>query len=577
MKPNIRWQLLLAAGCLGLVLAFLSFREEKVVISAEEGAGQVIEVSGACTTRVPAAGWTLVEGVIGRPQYINPLLAEANPVDQMLSDLMFDGLTRYDESGRLVPALAQSWNFSEDGRHVSFSLRPDVTWHDGEPFTAEDVAYSYGLLQDENFPAAGGVKMLWESVAITVTGELSVEFQLPQPYGPFLDATTQGILPVHLLEGTSPGTLLNASFNRMPVGTGPFLIEPGSDWQESGVLRLQSNPAYWQQNLYLETLEFRFFPNAPALAEAFEAGEIQAISTIPAEDLPELITTPGLGIYSSGGRQYTQLLFNQTGTGASTGSAGASAVRDARVRKALAFALDKAALIDQAIGGQGLPLEGPYLPTSWAYNEALLTRYTYQPATAASLFAEAGWTVPEGAFTRQQGGDPLSLTLLTSDDATHRALADLIAVQWANVGVETEIETVRPVSLTAVLAERAYDVAIIEVTPPGDPDLYDFWSQEAIIRGQNYGGWNNRRASEALEFARQLNTQDERLPYYEAFLRFYDTDLPALTLYQPVVTYGLAEEIEGADVGRFSSPRERYDTLAGWFVAYEEMAIPCPE
>ncbi|MFZ0548474.1 MAG: peptide ABC transporter substrate-binding protein [Candidatus Promineifilaceae bacterium] len=571
MKPNIRWQLLLAAGCLGLILAFLSFRGHKVVIQADGGTVQTADASGVCTARIPAAGWTLVEGIIGRPQYINPLLAEANPVDQTLSDLVFDGLTRYDENGRLVPDLAQSWSFSEDGRHVSFSLRTDVKWHDGEPFTAEDVAYTYGLLQNENFPAADErVRTLWESVAITVTGELSVEFKLPQPYSPFLDATTQGILPAHLLDGTNPSRLLDASFNRMPIGTGPFLVERGSDWQESGVLRLQSNPDYWQQSLYLDTLEFRFFPDGQALAEAFESGEIQAISTIPAEDLPALITTPGLGIYSSEGDEYTQLLFNQTDTGL-------DALRDVRVRKALAYALDKGALIDGAVDSQGLPLDGPYLPSSWAYNEGLLTRYTYQPETAASLFADAGWTIPEGGTTRQQGDAMLSLRLLTSDDVIHRDLADLLASQWAAVGVETEIETVQPVSLTAVLAERAFDVAVIDVTPPGDPDLYDFWSQEAIIRGQNYGGWNNQRASEALEAARKLTTQDERQPYYEAFLKFYDTDLPALTLYQPVVTFGLAENVEGADVGRFTSPRERYKTLANWFVEYEEVAVPCPE
>jgi peptide/nickel transport system substrate-binding protein len=277
-----------------------------------------------------------------------------------------------------------------------------------------------------------------------------------------------------------------------------------------------------------------------------------------------------LGIYSSGDSYYSQLLFNQM-------SSQNGALSRVQVRKALAFGLDRAALMDQALAGQGLPLEGPYLPSSWAYNEALLTRYTYQPGTAASLLSEAGWSLPEGSTVRQNDGEPLMIRLVTGESEIHEALAELIAAQWAEVGVETEIDMVRPVSLTAVLAERDFDVALIDVTPSGDPDLYDFWSQEAIVRGQNYGGWNHRRASEALEGARQLTTQDERLPYYEAFLRFYDTDLPALTLYQPVVTYGLSEEIEGADVGRFTSPRGRYDTLANWFISYDEVMVACPE
>ncbi len=571
MKPNIRWQFLLAAVCLGLVLAFLSYEDEEIVISAEEGVGQpIVQADGVCTTLVPAGGWTLVEGVVGRPQYVNPLLAQANPVDQQLSDLIFDGLTRYDENGQLVPALAESWTFSDDGRTVSFSLRSDVTWHDGEPFTAEDVAFSYGLFQEADFPGAESVKMLWSSVVISVTDPLSITFQLPQPYSPFLDATTQGVLPAHLLAGISPQSIVTDPFNRMPVGTGPFFIEPGSDWQESGVLRLISNMDYWQQNLYLDRLEFHFYRDGESLAAAFEAGEIQAISSITADDLPELISMPGLGIYSSGGNLYSQLLFNQM-------SSETGALSSSRVRKALAYALDRPAIIDQVLAGQGLPLEGPYLPSSWAYNENLLTRYSYQPGTAISLLVEAGWSLPEGSAVRQNDGTDLELTLVTTDDEIHRSLADLIAVQWANVGVETEIEAVTAVSLTAVLAERAFDVALIDVLPSGDPDLYDFWSQEAIVQGQNYGGWNHRRASEALEGARQLTTQDERQPYYEAFLRFYDADLPALTLYQPVVTYGLAEAIEGADVGRFTSPRDRYDTLANWFISYDEVVVACPE
>jgi peptide/nickel transport system substrate-binding protein len=136
---------------------------------------------------------------------------------------------------------------------------------------------------------------------------------------------------------------------------------------------------------------------------------------------------------------------------------------------------------------------------------------------------------------------------------------------------------VTPLSLTEMLRERAFDLALVDVSPPGDPDLYDFWSQEAIIEGQNYSGWNHRRASEALEAARQLTTQDERRPYYEAFLRFYDSDLPALTLFQQVTTYGISESVQEAEIGLFSSPRERYDSLANWFVSFQEVPVVCPE
>ncbi|MBP6788281.1 MAG: hypothetical protein KA170_11880, partial [Candidatus Promineofilum sp.] len=107
------------------------------------------------------------------------------------------------------------------------------------------------------------------------------------------------------------------------------------------------------------------------------------------------------------------------------------------------------------------------------------------------------------------------------------------------------------------------------------PDLYDFWSQEAIVRGHNYGGWNNRRASEALEAARQLLSPGERSVYYEAFLRQFDADLPALTLYQHVTSYALSDQVQQAEIGRLGRPRDRFATLPAWFLTFREVTVSC--
>ncbi len=119
-------------------------------------------------------------------------------------------------------------------------------------------------------------------------------------------------------------------------------------------------------------------------------------------------------------------------------------------------------------------------------------------------------------------------------------------------------------------------MALVEIAPPNDPDLYDFWSQEAMIRGQNFSGWNNRRASEALEAGRQIFTQGERAAYYEAFLRQFDTDLPALTLYQHVDTYVMSEAVKEAEIGLVWEPRDRYQSLPAWFLNYRDVTVSCP-
>jgi peptide/nickel transport system substrate-binding protein len=232
--------------------------------------------------------------------------------------------------------------------------------------------------------------------------------------------------------------------------------------------------------------------------------------------------------------------------------------------------------VDGVLNGQGVEFEGPYLPGTWAYRPDLLTAYTYQPETAAALLDAAGW--PRGGDgLRAREGAPLALRFVALDQPEHRAIAEEIARQWAESGISAQLTFLPDLAaLSSVLERREYDVALIEVAPPHDPDLYDFWSQEAIVRGHNFTGWNNRRASEALEAGRQLQAQGERAPYYEAFLRQYDGDLPALTLYQHVNSYALSDGVNQAEIGRVWQPRERYQTLATWFLNFRDITVGCP-
>lgn len=556
MKRDIRWQLLLAITGFGLVLSLLSFQ---------------VQTASLCTTRVPTAGGTFTEGMAGAPRYLNPLLSDPNPVDRELVSLIFDGLTRYDETGQLVPALAQSWTVAEDGLTVRFTLRDGMVWHDGEPVTAADVVFTYSLLQDDAFPGSEALKTLWQAVTINRIDDRTVEFVLPAPYGPFLEATTRGILPAHRLEGVTAASLTSIPFNQAPIGTGPFIVEPDQDWQQTYRLRLVPDPAHWRQGTRINALEFRFYPDEATLVEAFAEGEIHAINNVPPTVLPEVAALPQTRLFTADVPRYTTLLFNLT-------AAAAPAVQSVEMRQTLAYALDRDTLVDNVLNGQAIPLEGPYLPSSWAYNPAALTLYPHQPLTATNRLREAGWVLPEGEPVRQREGESLSLTLLAQDDATHRALAQAISEQWAASGIASTITYTSGLEdLRTQLEARSFDVALFDVLPPGDPDLYDFWSQEAMIQGQNYAGWNHRRASEALENGRQQWRVADRKPYYDTFLRFYDDNLPALTLFQHVSTYALSTEVNQAEIGEIDRPRERYRTLADWFLRFREVTVACPE
>jgi peptide/nickel transport system substrate-binding protein len=580
MKINLRWQIGLAVVCFGLVLAFLFLlarQSENQADAASLSTPKPVVAqlatplsSDACTVRVPEAGGAFVEGMVGAPQFLNPLLSDNLPVDRDINSLIYDGLTRYGKSGVLEPALAESWSVSEDGLKVMFTLKEDLLWHDGEPVTAADVAFTYGLLQADDYPGSTAVRDLWQSVTIEQVDDRTISFTLPELYSPFLDATTRGILPAHLLAGETAVSLQTAAFNKTPIGTGPFMVDADGDWQENGRLRLLPNPNSWPEETKIAALEFLFFPSEETMLQAFMEGGIHAINHVSDSALPVLASYPDTRLFTAPDSRYSILLFNMD-------DAPSDLMQWKTGRQALANALDRPALVDSALNGQGLPLEGPYLPSSWAYNSNLQPTNTFDLATANTLLEETGWTLPEGAANWQKDGEPLLITLLTLNTPQQKTLAESMGQQWSQAGINTQITLASNVNeLRQQLEEGAFDAALIDFVPSGDPDLYDFWSQEAIINGNNVAGWNHRKASEALEIGRQTWPLRERKPAYDTFQRYYNQSLPALTIYQHVYTYALSPEVNQADIGYIAEPRDRYQTLAHWFLQYQDIAVACP-
>lgn len=553
MKPDIRWQLLLASTGLLLVLMLLSYQ---------------VQSAALCTVTVPATGGTYIEGMVGRPNSLNPLLSDPYPVDREINNLIFDGLVRYNEKGQLEPALAKEWSVSEDGLTFTFTLEDGRTWHDGQPVTTADVAFTYGLMQKEDFPGPPSLISLWQSVTITPIDQQQIAFTLAQPYAPFFEATTRGILPAHLLEDVPVSDLATHPFNQSPVGTGPFMVQAGQDWTRTGRLRLSPNPASWRQGVQISDIEIRFFADADSLIAAFRNGEVHAVNGLSPTAIPQLAAETSARIFTSIAPRYSALFFNLS-------ESGAPALQSREVRQAIGFALDREALVNSILNGQGIRFEGPYLPDNWAARLDLMTTYNYQPETAGSLLDSIGWV---GAGTRIREGVPLVLKFVVLDTPEQRAISEEIANQLSRIGIEAQITLVADAaSLREIMTERQFDMALVEVAPPNDPDLYDFWSQEAIVRGHNYSGWNNRRASEALENGRQILPQGERAAYYEAFLRQFDADLPALTLYQHVDTYMLSDVVKGVEIGRVWEPRDRYQSLPAWFLNYRDVTVSCPQ
>ncbi|MBN1934787.1 MAG: peptide ABC transporter substrate-binding protein [Anaerolineae bacterium] len=575
MSKYVRWQLLLTLLGVILVAALLYTISQGKELTVLPTSTPRPSPSPAVTV-VQMRGGAYVEGVVGYAQLINPLFSLFNDVDRDLCALIFEGLTVVSERGEIEPRLAERWSVSDDGRIYTFYLRDDVRWQDGEPFTAADVAFTIGLLQSPDFPVSHAYANLWRSVAVEVVDPHTVRFVLNEPYAPFIDYTTLGLIPQHILGTVPVAGLLTHPFNVAPVGTGLFrLVELD---QAHALLETNPHHSLWRETM-LDRVELRFYNTDADVLAAYQSGEVMGIGRILLQDMDRARAEPDLQLYSARQSGYGLIFFNLQ-------SVDKPFLQDRRVRQALAYALDRQSLIDAALGGQGAAIYSPIMPQSWAY-KADVERYDRDLGAAASLLDQAGYTLPDStrvrvgdvgsqqAAVRAKNGQLLEFTLLTDTASEHVALANALATQWAAAGARVLIQSVDLSTLAvAHLQPRRFDAVLLEWAWQLDPDPYPLWHETQIESpGQNYSGFENRDASEAIEVARQLTDRSQRKPLYDLFQDIFDQEVPAILLYQPIYTFGVDKQVRDVQISPLFDPSDRFRNIWQWAPLEKEVLL----
>jgi len=544
---HIRWQLLIAlvgVAFLSVILAYLALSTSSV--------------------ERPDFGGTYIEGVAGRPNTINPIFSQYNDVDRDIAALVFNGLTRADETGAPKPDLATRWTTSPDGLVYTFTLRADVVWHDGVLFSADDVLYTIHALQDPAYKGPPDLGAFWRTVAITQIDDATVRFQLTQPYAPFLDYTTIGILPAHLLKDVPSAELFQNLFNRHPVGTGPFHVTEAT----AGQITLDANPRFYDARPYLRRLLLKFYPDYESVFAAYAREEVEGIARVLPAYLPKARAFDHLSLYNARITGYSLIYLNLS----------KPAFQDKAVRQALLYALDRQRIVNDLLQGQGLLASSPVQPGTWAYDSAVPV-YPFDPEKAKSLLEGAGWRDTNNDGVREKDRVDLAFNLITPDDPARVAIANEIAKSWQAIGVKAAAQAV-PTSLLVqnVLRPRQFDAVLYEWrTLSNDPDQYENWHQTQIPGGtglgQNYSGLNDRDISEALETARKANDQGKRIELYRKFQELFAERVPALLLYYPVYTYGVDARVRGVQLAPMLTPSDRFRTVAQWYLKTRRIAF----
>lgn len=499
----------------------------------------------------PVGDATFIEGDVGAPNTLNPLLASSSS-EQDLIPLLFSSLTRVDGSGSARPELAASWSVSSDGLTYSVKMRDDARWQDGQPITSADVLFTIRLIQSPDFTSNPTLSDFWRGVTVTAVGNRSLTFQLVRPFAPFPTYLTFPVLPKHILGDVVAGDLATDPFSVAPIGSGPFRFV---SWNRGdGVIKLMRNDQYFGRRGRLGGITLRYYQSSTSLLAALRTGDVDGTGSLSTAELvqPHAVP-PGYKVYSSALLGYTALFFNTQ----------VAPLNQVVVRRAIGMAINQTAIVQDSLAGQGTAATGPISVSSWAY--APPKGNSYDPSGALALLEKSGWRKQSGKLMR--GGSPLSLPIIVnSDDPLRVAAAEQLAQQLEAIGVSVTLNAMTSEDISRALAAGQFTSAIFGWrSTTGDPDSYDLWSSAGSADGQNFTGLHDSSFDQLLGEARTTASEPRRKALYAEFQRSFDRDSPATILYYPRYLFVVSKRVSGVQSLPVVNAADRFDQITNWY------------
>jgi peptide/nickel transport system substrate-binding protein len=500
------------------------------VVVALGGCGNEVDspvdrASGHSTAK-PAYGDTFVDALTGNISGLIPnVLTDSASFE--VGSLIYSGLVTRDKDLNIIGELAESWEFSRDCLDLTFRLRRNVRWHDGRPFTADDVVFTYETMINPKTPTAYREDFrVVDTVEAVDAHTLRVRYK--RPHAKALQSWGIWILPRHVLETyVEEGRLREAPQNRSnPIGTGPYRF---SEWKPGEKVVLVANQDYFEGRPYLSRIVYRIIPSqatiflelkAKGIDSAGPAG-LTALQFKRQAEFPAFRKAYNKFQYQD--NVYTYLGFNL----------GDPRFADRRVRQAFAHAINKRELIDGVRLGLGREATGPYKPGTWAYNPNVRA-YPYDMDKARELLAAAGWKQRNADGILVKDGQPFSFVLRTNQgNDERRKVAEIVQASLKDLGVRVDIQVIEWASfLKEYIKKKRFEAIILGWGIGLDPDQYEVWhSSKTGPDDLNRIGYMNPEADEMLEKGRASCVEAERKKYYDRFQEILAEDQPIVFLF----------------------------------------------
>ncbi|HKW70172.1 MAG TPA: ABC transporter substrate-binding protein [Candidatus Dormibacteraeota bacterium] len=524
------------------------------------GALELLEACGGgnqnTTGLTPVKGGKLIEGTISDIATFNTLNSGDTASTQMIT-LCFDGLLDITASGDNIPSLAQALpTISSDALSYTFKLKPNLKWSDGQPLTADDVAFTYGLMflpETKDFVSRYRADLEGYLQSVTATDPQTVVFKFSKVQASFLDShCRRGILPKHILGSVAPKALNTHDFMSGPtVATGVFKFVR---WDKGQQVVLGRNDNYWGGPAYLDQYIFKVVTDAVVLAQQLKTGELD-VGQPDASQFDNLQTQTNLKAMSFVNPGFVYYQFNL-----GQGTTGSQLFGDKNVRKALHTALDRTAMARAAYFGQAVPADSFLPPTTWAYNANVTPKYTFDKAKAEQLLDSSGWAKGSDGI-RVKGGQKLSFEINTnSGNKVRENLITIMQQQWHDIGVDAKP---RPIAfqtlVTQIRATHTFQIILIGIANSDtDPDATTLFTTKGIGSGGLNGmQYINPQVDQLMADALKTPDRSKRKPLYAQIQDIIADDLPAPILFYPKYLWGINNRVKNFKVGSYNTYQGR--------------------
>ncbi len=513
----------------------------------------------------PTKGGVLSEGIVGIPRFVNPALAITR-ADQDVVALLYSGLLKIDTEGNLQPDIAESVTASEDGKTYHVIVKKDQSFHDGTPITARDAIYTIKLVQDPDLksPFRGN----WNDVVIEEINEYEFNVILTEAYSPFIENFTIGIMPQHIWSTLPIEQLPFSQHNTEPIGSGPFSIKNINRGPSGLISSYSLVPAEDNQTKpNLSTIELHFFQNEADLLTAFQKKEINGTAYLSEASINQLDPTH-IQIINQPLPRIFALFFNQNRS---------PALRDKAARLALSDVVDRKEIINEVLGGYGVPTTKPIIDGIDALKltgTAEEDSSAFSQEAAREILIEGGWEQNDSGFWEKEidnETETLSLTIKTSNLSLFDKTATIIADNWRALGVEVQVEQYEQTGLVqSVIRTRDFESLLFGLDMNRTQDLYPFWhSSQKDDPGLNIAQYTNIAVDRLLEKTRNSQNQAERNQLLVDVSNAISEEIPAIFLFAPSIAYVVDEKIITASMPSLGKQSDRFMNVIEWYAKTE--------